>query len=53
METRGKALTEAAPDKLIFNWQRAHWKKGGSSAPHGLLPVVLELGGKDPMLVLE
>jgi acyl-CoA reductase-like NAD-dependent aldehyde dehydrogenase len=48
----GKALTESALDKLIFTGSVATGKRVAEAAAARLLPVVLELGGKDPMLVL-
>ena len=49
----GAALTESAIDKLIFTGSVATGKRVGEAAARRLLPVVLELGGKDPMLVLD
>jgi len=49
----GKALTESALDKLIFTGSVATGKRVAEAAAARLLPVVLELGGKDPMLVLD
>jgi len=49
----GAALTEAAIDKLIFTGSVATGKRVGEAAARRLLPVVLELGGKDPMIVLD
>jgi acyl-CoA reductase-like NAD-dependent aldehyde dehydrogenase len=49
----GAALTEAAIDKLVFTGSVATGKRVGEAAAKRLLPVVLELGGKDPMLVFE
>lgn len=49
----GKALTEAALDKLIFTGSVPTGKRVAEAAATRLLPVVLELGGKDPMLVLD
>ena len=40
-------------DKLIFTGSVATGKRIAQAAAARLLPVVLELGGKDPMLVLE
>ena len=49
----GGALTESAIDKLIFTGSLATGKRVAESAARRLLPVVLELGGKDPMIVLD
>lgn len=40
-------------DKLIFTGSVATGKRIAEAAAQRLLPVVLELGGKDPMLVLD
>jgi succinate-semialdehyde dehydrogenase/glutarate-semialdehyde dehydrogenase len=40
-------------DKLIFTGSVATGKKIAKAAAEKLLPIVLELGGKDPMVVLE
>ena len=49
----GGALLSSAIDKLIFTGSVTTGKRVASAAAERLLPVVLELGGKDPMLVLE
>ena len=49
----GAALVESPVDKLIFTGSVATGKRVGEAAARRLLPVVLELGGKDPMIVLE
>ena len=49
----GAALTHADIDKLIFTGSVATGKRIAQAAAARLLPVVLELGGKDPMLVLD
>ena len=49
----GGALTNAAIDKLIFTGSVPTGKQIAQAAAARLLPVVLELGGKDPMLVLD
>jgi acyl-CoA reductase-like NAD-dependent aldehyde dehydrogenase len=49
----GAALLESAIDKLIFTGSVPTGKRIAQTAATRLLPVVLELGGKDPMLVLE
>jgi acyl-CoA reductase-like NAD-dependent aldehyde dehydrogenase len=49
----GAALVNSEIDKLIFTGSVATGKRIAQAAAGRLLPVVLELGGKDPMLVLE
>jgi succinate-semialdehyde dehydrogenase/glutarate-semialdehyde dehydrogenase len=49
----GAALVAAAIDKLIFTGSVATGKRIAEAAAARLLPVLLELGGKDPMLVLD
>ena len=49
----GAALVSSDIQKLIFTGSVATGKRIGQMAGARLLPVVLELGGKDPMLVLE
>ena len=49
----GTALLNSGIDKLIFTGSVAIGKRIAQAAAARLLPVVLELGGKDPMLVLE
>jgi succinate-semialdehyde dehydrogenase/glutarate-semialdehyde dehydrogenase len=49
----GAALVNAEIDKLIFTGSVSTGKRIGQMAGARLLPVVLELGGKDPMLVFE
>ncbi|HTW59583.1 MAG TPA: aldehyde dehydrogenase family protein [Terriglobales bacterium] len=54
----GAALMQSRPgspgiDKLVFTGSVATGKCIAASAAERLLPVVLELGGKDPMLVLD
>jgi len=46
-------IDEAKIDKLVFTGSVATGKRIAAAAAERLLPVVLELGGKDPMLVLE
>jgi len=49
----GAALSSAAVDKLFFTGSVATGKRVAQAAASRLLPVVLELGGKDPMIVLD
>jgi acyl-CoA reductase-like NAD-dependent aldehyde dehydrogenase len=49
----GAALLGSKIDKLVFTGSVATGRRIAQSAAERLLPVVLELGGKDPMLVLE
>ncbi|HWY20119.1 MAG TPA: aldehyde dehydrogenase family protein [Candidatus Acidoferrum sp.] len=49
----GEALIHSEIDKLVFTGSVATGKRIAVAAAERLLPVVLELGGKDPMLVLE
>jgi succinate-semialdehyde dehydrogenase/glutarate-semialdehyde dehydrogenase len=49
----GAALVSSAIDKLVFTGSVTTGKRIAVTAAERLLPVVLELGGKDPMLVLD
>ncbi len=49
----GAALIQSDIDKLVFTGSVATGRRIAETAAQRLLPVVLELGGKDPMLVLE
>src|SRR5271165_3494497 len=49
----GAALIDSPIDKLIFTGSVPTGRRVGEAAARKLLPVVLELGGKDPMLVLD
>jgi acyl-CoA reductase-like NAD-dependent aldehyde dehydrogenase len=49
----GAALIGSDIDKLIFTGSVVTGKKIAKAAAARLLPVVLELGGKDPMIVLD
>jgi succinate-semialdehyde dehydrogenase/glutarate-semialdehyde dehydrogenase len=55
--TTGAALIhsrgETEIDKLVFTGSVATGERIAAAAAERLLPVVLELGGKDPMLVLD
>ena len=46
-------MINANIDKLVFTGSVATGKRIAQAAAARLLPVVLELGGKDPMLVLD
>ncbi len=47
----GAALAKAAVDKIAFTGSAATGKRVMMAAAERLTPVVLELGGKDPMIV--
>lgn len=49
----GATLVEAVPDKIMFTGSVATGKKIAQAAAKNLTSVVLELGGKDPMIVFE
>src|SRR5690348_9256545 len=49
----GAALLNARIQKIVFTGSVATGKRVAQTAAGRLLPVVLELGGKDPMIVLE
>jgi acyl-CoA reductase-like NAD-dependent aldehyde dehydrogenase len=49
----GAALLHSQIGKLLFTGSVATGKRIAAVAAERLLPVVLELGGKDPMIVLE
>lgn len=49
----GAALVKSEIDKLVFTGSVSTGRRIAQVAAERLLPVVLELGGKDPMLVLE
>jgi acyl-CoA reductase-like NAD-dependent aldehyde dehydrogenase len=49
----GAALVRSPIDKLIFTGSVATGIRIAAAAAERLLPIVLELGGKDPMLVLD
>jgi succinate-semialdehyde dehydrogenase/glutarate-semialdehyde dehydrogenase len=48
----GQALIEARPDKVFFTGSVFTGKHVAEACARGLLPSVLELGGKDAMVVL-
>jgi len=49
----GAAVVHSQIQKLVFTGSVATGKRIAVAAAERLLPVVLELGGKDPMIVLE
>ena len=49
----GAALVDAAPDKIMFTGSVATGKKIAAAAAKNLTSTVLELGGKDPMIVFD
>ncbi|GIU81371.1 MAG: aldehyde dehydrogenase family protein [Acidobacteria bacterium] len=49
----GAALVESLPDKIMFTGSVATGKKIAEIAARNLTPFVLELGGKDPMIVFK
>lgn len=49
--TTGAALVEAPPDKIMFTGSVGTGKKIAAAAADNLTSTVLELGGKDPMIV--
>lgn len=48
----GRATIEAGPDKVFFTGSAATGRKIAEACGRKLIPSVLELGGKDPMIVL-
>src|ERR1700720_1033305 len=48
----GQALIEAAPDKVLFTGSVATGRRVAETCAKKLIPSVLELGGKDSMIVL-
>src|SRR5438132_9278033 len=49
----GAALIDARADKIMFTGSVATGKRVAAAVAKHLTPVVLELGGKDPMIVLD
>ncbi len=49
----GAALVGSAVDKIVFTGSVTTGKRVAESAAKRLMPVVLELGGKDPMIVFD
>ena len=52
-EVQGKALVSADIDLIVFTGSKSAGEHILGSASNGLKRVILELGGKDPMVVLE
>jgi acyl-CoA reductase-like NAD-dependent aldehyde dehydrogenase len=52
-EAQGKALVQADVDLIAFTGSREAGKHILAAAASGLKRVILELGGKDPMIVLD
>lgn len=48
----GKAIIETSPDKVFFTGSAETGRKIAEACGRKLIPSVLELGGKDPMIVL-
>ena len=48
----GQALIEASPDKVLFTGSVATGRRVAEACATKLIPTVLELGGKDAMIVL-
>jgi succinate-semialdehyde dehydrogenase/glutarate-semialdehyde dehydrogenase len=49
----GQALIDATPDKIIFTGSVATGRRVAEACAKQLIPSVLELGGKDAMIVLS
>ncbi|HLL75106.1 MAG TPA: aldehyde dehydrogenase family protein, partial [Pyrinomonadaceae bacterium] len=49
----GAALVESNVNKIMFTGSVATGRRVAEAAARNLVPCVLELGGKDPMIVLE
>lgn len=49
----GAALVRSGVDKIFFTGSPQNGAKVMATASEGLVPVVLELGGKDPMIVCD
>ena len=52
-EVQGKALVSSDIDLIVFTGSKSAGEHILGSASNGLKRVILELGGKDPMIVLE
>jgi acyl-CoA reductase-like NAD-dependent aldehyde dehydrogenase len=49
----GQALVQSGVDKIFFTGSPGNGRKVMSAAAETLTPVVLELGGKDPMIICD
>jgi len=49
--TTGAALTQSAVDKIAFTGSTRTAKRVATSAAERMIPVVLECGGKDPVII--
>lgn len=49
----GQALVDAAPDKIFFTGSVSTGRRVAEACAKKLIPSVLELGGKDAMIVLD
>ena len=49
----GRSLIQGGVDRVVFTGSTATGRKVMATAAEGLTPVTLELGGKDPAIVLE
>jgi acyl-CoA reductase-like NAD-dependent aldehyde dehydrogenase len=49
----GAALVASGVDKIVFTGSMANGKRVLEAAAKNLTPVILELGGKDPMIVCD
>src|SRR5258707_4664441 len=49
----GQALVQSGADKIFFTGSPGNGKKVMAAAAETLTPVVLELGGKDPMIICD
>ena len=49
----GAALVNAGVDKIVFTGSMANGKRVLAASAETLTPVILELGGKDPMIVCD
>ncbi|HEY8378213.1 MAG TPA: aldehyde dehydrogenase family protein [Nannocystis sp.] len=49
----GAALVTSGVDKIVFTGSLANGKRVAAAAAETMTPVILELGGKDPMIVCD